>query len=227
MKTTRARSVEQLVEEQVQRWRLQHEQKKEAPQAVTMITVSRECGSGGTRLAEQLAESLDYAFFDRQVMHEIAQSAQISDRLLNSLDEKGLNMVEEWIAALIQDRHLWPDQFMRHLMKVIGTIGKNGRAVVVGRGAHFVLPPDQTLRLRVIASLEKRVASIAERYNLSNEDARTRVFKTDADRRAFSRKYFYSDLSDPLRYDLILNMDQMGVNSAAQAVKGALEQNKA
>jgi len=226
MKTRRARSVEQLVEEQVQRWHLQHAQKEESSQAVTMITVSRECGSGGTRLAEQLAESLDYAFFDRQVMLEIAQSAQISDRLLNSLDEKGLNMVEEWIAALVQDRHLWPDQFMRHLMKVIGTIGNNGRAVVVGRGAHFVLAPEQTLRVRVIASLDKRVADIAERYQISHEDARTRVFKTDADRRAFSRKYFYSDLSEPLNYDLIFNMDQMGVQSATQAVKAALEQNK-
>lgn len=224
MKTTRRRSVEQIVEDQVQQWQRMHSQKKAESHSVTVVAVSRECGSEGTRLAGKLGEELNFNVFDREVIQEIAKSAKISDRLLNTLDEKGLNMVEETIAALINERHLWPDQFIRHLMKVIGTIGRHGRAVIVGRGANFVLPADACLRLRVIAPFEKRVAGLARRYQIAQEEARKQVLKTDADRRSFSRKYFYADISDPLHYDLVINTDQLQMDAAVQAVKAAIEQ---
>ena len=99
---------------------------------------------------------------------------------------------------MANERYLWPDQFIRHLMKVIGTIGRHGSAVIVGRGANFVLPADACLRLRVIAPYEKRVANLARRYQIAEDEARKQVLKTDADRRSFSRKYFYADISDSL-----------------------------
>ena len=73
----------------------------------------------------------------------MAESAHVSVQLLETLDEKGATMLEEWISSLVDSRHLWPDQYLQHLMKIIGTIGKHGRAVVVGRGANFVLPPEK------------------------------------------------------------------------------------
>ncbi len=223
MKTTRARSVEQIVEDQVQQWqRLRSQKKAEVPE-VSVITISRECGSEGTRLAELLAEELGFSFFDREVIQEIAKSAKISDRLLNTLDEKGLNMVEESIASLVNERHLWPDQFLRHLMKVIGAIGRHGRAVIVGRGANFALSSSSNLRVRVIASLDRRVQNLSKKYQISYEEAHKLVLKTDADRRSFSRKYFYADISDPLHYDMIINTDALEMRNAVNAVKAALE----
>lgn len=223
MKTTRARSVEQIVEDQVQQWqRLRSQKKAEVPE-VSVITISRECGSEGTHLAELLAEELGFSFFDREVIQEIAKSAKISDRLLNTLDEKGLNMVEESIASLVNERHLWPDQFLRHLMKVIGAIGRHGRAVIVGRGANFALSSGSNLRVRVIASLDRRVQNLSKKYQISYEEAHKLVLKTDADRRSFSRKYFYADISDPLHYDMIINTDALEMRNAVNAVKAALE----
>ena len=57
----------------------------------------------------------------------------------------GLSILEDWISSLVYDRHMWPEEYLKHLMNIIGTIGKHGRAVVVGRGANFILPPEQTL----------------------------------------------------------------------------------
>lgn len=174
-------------------------------------------------MAELVAEELGFNFFDREVIQEIAKSAKISDRLLNTLDEKGLNTIEESIAALVNERHLWPDQFLRHLMKVIGAIGRHGRAVIVGRGANFALPTDTNLRVRVIAPLDCRVNNLSKRLSISYEEAQKLVLKTDADRRSFSRKYFYADISDPLHYDLIINTDRLEMRTAVDAVKAALE----
>jgi len=222
MKTTRTRSVEQIVEDQVQQWqRLKTPQKPETP-GVSVISISRECGSEGTRLGELLAEELGFNFFDREIIQEIAKSAKISDRLLGTLDEKGLNMVEETIAAAVNERHLWPDQFLRHLMKVIGAIGRHGRAVIVGRGANFALPVDANLRIRVIAALGRRVQNLSKRHQISYEEAQKLVLKTDADRRSFTRKYFYADISDSLHYDLIINTDRLNMRTAVQTVNSAL-----
>jgi cytidylate kinase len=223
MKATRTRSVEQIVEDQVQQWqRLKTQKKPEAPE-VSVISISRECGSEGTRLGELLAEELGFNFFDREIIQEIAKSAKISDRLLGTLDEKGLNLVEETIAAAVNERHLWPDQFLRHLMKVIGAIGRHGRAVIVGRGANFVLPADANLRIRVIASLDRRVQNLSKKHQIAYDEAQKLVLKTDADRRSFTRKYFYADMSDPLHYDLIINTDRLDMRTAVQTVKSALE----
>jgi len=223
MKATRTRSIEQIVEDQVQQWQRLKSQKKEQAPGVSVITLSRQCGSEGTQLGERLAQELGFNFFDREVIQEIAKSAKISDRLLGTLDEKGLNMVEETIAAAINERHLWPDQFLRHLMKVIGAIGRHGRAVIVGRGANFALPADANLRIRVIAPLDRRVQNISKRLSMSYDEAHKLVLKTDADRRSFSRKYFYADISDPLHYDLIINMDRLQMPNAVNTVKSALE----
>ena len=90
-----------------------------------------------------LNEKLGIDIFHQEVIHKIAESADVSETVLETLDERGLNTLEHWISSLVHERHLWPDRYMQHLMKVIGTIGNHGRAVIVGRGANFILPADK------------------------------------------------------------------------------------
>jgi cytidylate kinase len=156
----------------------------------------------------------------------MAESAQVSVRLLETLDEKGVSVLEEWISSLVDRRHLWPDRYLQHLMKIIGTIGKHGRAVVVGRGGNFVLPPDKRLSIRVIAPLETRLKNVSQAYDVSVDDVKPRVLKTESDRRAFVKKYFNDDITNPLNYDLIINTGILSIDDAANAVNGALSELK-
>ena len=130
----------------------------------------------------------------------------------------------DWISSLVYERHLWPDEYLQHLMKVIGTIGKHGRAVIVGRGAQFVLPPVDNLRVRVIAPMRKRIRNAVAELGVSESEAQKIILRTDADRRSFSRKYFYADVSDPINYDLVINMDRMDLETAAKTIIAALNQ---
>ena len=222
MKTT-TRSMERLIEEQMHRWQLMHREKKVEKDVLPIITISREPGSGGKIVAQKLAAMLDVELFHQEVLHEMAKRAEVSQQMLATMDERGLSILEDWISSLVHDRHMWPDEYLRHLMNVIGTIGKHGRAVVVGRGANFVLPPEQRFRVRISAPRRFRVQNVAREFNISEDEAKRRVIQTESNRKAFIRKYFNSDIADPDNYDLILNTDTLSLDNATKIIAAALE----
>ena len=218
----KTRSIEQIVEEQVRRWQIIQTEEKKTDERISVITISREPGSGGNILAERLSQHLDFDLFYQEFIHKMAESAHVSIRLLETLDEKGASVLEEWISSLVDKRHLWPDRYLQHLMKIIGTIGKHGRAVIVGRGANFVLPPEKRISLRVISPLETRVQNVSQAFGASAAEARSRILKTESDRKAFIKKYFNEDIQNPLNYDVIINTEALSIDDAVNAVAGVL-----
>ncbi len=219
---TKSRSIQKIIEEQMRRWQLMRAQKPGEEPGMPVITISREPGSGGRIVAKRLAEKLELEVFHQEVLHEMAKSAEVSAQLLETLDEKGLSVLEDWISSLVYDRHLWPDQYLYHLMKVIGTIGKHGRAVIVGRGANFILPPDNRFRIRVVAPQKLRIQRVAENFSISEDEAERRVIRTESDRRAFIRKYFNADIADPINYDLVINTGTLSIDNAADIIIAAV-----
>ena len=222
----KARSIDQIIEEQVRRWQLTRTEEKKKDERVSVITISREAGSGGNVLAKRLSDQLGFDLFYQEFIHNMAESAHVSVRLLETLDEKGLSVLEEWLSSIVDKRHLWPDQYLQHLMKIIGTIGRHGRAVIVGRGANFVLPREKRLSVRLILPLEDRIRNVSQEYEISSEEARARVLKTESDRKAFIKKYFNEDISNPYNYDLVINTGTLSIDDAVNAVRGVMRQLK-
>jgi len=220
---TKTRSIQQIIEEQVQKWNIMRTEKREEKADIPVITISREAGSGGQLVAKGIAKRLGFDLFHREVIQEMAESAQVNSRLLETLDEKGLSMLEDWVSSLVHERHLWPDQYLQHLMKVIATIGRHGRAIIVGRGANFVLPPEKRFRVRIVAPQELRVQNVARDLDIPVNEAKRRVIRTNSDRRAFIRKYFNADISDPINYDLVINTETLSVDVAIDTVCSAIK----
>jgi cytidylate kinase len=221
MKTS-IRSIEKIIEEQMRRWQLMHTEKKAEKKVLPVITVSREPGSGGRIVAQELATKLNAEVFHQEVLHAMAKRAEVSEQMLATIDERGLSILEDWISSLVYDRHMWPDEYLQHLMNVIGTIGKHGQAVVVGRGANFILPPEQRFRVRITAPRRLRIQNVSRAFNLSENEAKRRVIKTESDRKAFIRKYFNADIADPDNYDLIINTEILSVAHATNVIAAAL-----
>jgi len=107
-------------------------------------------------------------------------------------------------------------------MKVIGAIGEHGRAIIVGRGANFVIPPENRFRLRIVAPQNVRIANVARTFDVTTEDAKRRIIRTESDRRAFVRKYFNADIADPVNYDFVINTGALEIDKAVDAVIAAL-----
>jgi cytidylate kinase len=213
------RSVERLVEEQLQKWNLRGtERKKKGVKPGLAITISREPGCGGTEIAKRLAKQLDMDLFGGQIIQKVAESVEMSTKVIESLDEKEMTKRDDWLTALFESRHLWPDRYLHHLTKVIGTIGRYGNAVILGRGANYILPEENTFRVRFIAPMEVKLKNV---IRTTREEAEKYIMKTESERRAFVRQYFHSDLTDMDHYDMTINMGKISVDAAVETVKCA------
>lgn len=187
-----------------------------------VVALSMEPGSDGCRVAKGLADQLGYDLFHRSIIHAIAASARTSDKIVESLERDRLSGVQDFISSLINQQYIHPDIYLEHLMKVVATIGKHGHAVVVGRGAGFILPPEECISIRVVAPIQVRIEKIAAAFNASREEAKRRIMIRESRRRAFVRHSFNQNINDPMHYDLVLNTGRMSVTAAIAAAQGAL-----
>ncbi|MCX5834758.1 MAG: cytidylate kinase-like family protein [Deltaproteobacteria bacterium] len=211
------RSSDKMIEEHIKRWQMDQKKKYKKP-IRPVITMSRLPGAMASDLAQKLAKDLDIDLFDQEIVEKIATNADKSQRIVESLDEQDRSILEEWITAL-GENHMWSYEYLQHLTQVVGTIGAHGHAVIVGRGASYILPKEVCLRVLVVAPLEVRVQNVMRTYSASEKEAKRQVMRTDADRKAFIQKYFQADMMDPTNYDLVINTNNIDIDLAARIVK--------
>jgi len=217
---TRRRSTEAIIEEQVRKWTLLSKENKRKP-FEPAVAISRLPGSGGDQIAQKLADHLGFDFFDAEIIHKVAENARLSSACIHTLDEKGISWVENWVLALRNERYLWRGEFIRQLANVIGVIGKHGRAVILGRGASFILPPAECLRVLVVAPLDVRIENVKKELSVSAEEAKQRVVTTESERKAYIRQYFHAEFLDPIQYDLVLNTAYMNPDASLGTIEAA------
>lgn len=223
MKIEHGRPIEKIIEEQVKLWESRRLEKKKQQPALPVIAVSRQAGSGGHLLARQLAKDLGRDLFDHEIIQTIAENAHMRTLAASTLDERAVSAIESMISAVTDKEHLWPEEYLGHLMRVIGTIAKHGNAVILGRGANLILPHKETLRVRTVAPFEVRVRNAAEWLSLSLDEARDKTMRLEADRVAFIKKYFNAEIDKPENNDLIINTENTTIDAAVEIVKAALK----
>jgi cytidylate kinase len=226
------KSIDQILDQQIQKWNLESQRQARAAAArpPLTVTVSRDVGCRGEQLARRLAQELRYDIFDQELIQQVADSAHISASVVATVDEKWRSVMEDWIAGWADHRSLWLDDYLKHLVKVVGAIGRHGRAVIVGRGANFILGRQKEFnvwRIRLIAPPERRAEALAQERRMAFEDALKFVARADAERQAFIRKYFNADINDPLNYDMVLNVENITVEEGTALLKAAIVQREA
>lgn len=95
---------------------------------------------------------------------------------------------------------------------------------IVGRGAQYFLPPLCAVRVRLVAPLETRAKRVAERWNLSLEEARLKVEEVDRERAAFIRRIFKKDAGSPLNQDITINTGRINIETAVKIVLAVLQE---
>jgi cytidylate kinase len=207
-------SIETFVKDQIERW------SKQIQSQVPVLTISSEPGSGGRIIAQALAKRLNIDLFDREIVKEIAESAHISGAVIETMEKERFSGVQDFIASLVNDRYLWPGVYLDHLMKVVAAIASHGNAIIVGRGANFLIPLDDRLSIRIVAPLETRIQKVAKEFGVRREEAKRRVIHRENKRAAFIRQSFNAEVASPNNYDLVINTQKLDVDSAVGAVIG-------
>ncbi len=217
-----SKSIQKIINEQIKRWEIGNREDKPIQETINVITISRESGSQGYEVAKQLCRETGFDLFHHEIVDTMVETSKSSRVLLETLDERGMNIVDDIVSNFVSEHHLWSDEYSKFLFKILGTIGKHGNAVILGRGANCVLKKQKTLRVRIVAPMIVRRDHIQRSLDLSKDDTQKHIISTDANRSAFVKRYFNSDATDPANYDLILNTGTLSVEKAVQVIKCAI-----
>ena len=191
------------------------------PQAATSlftITLSREVGTGGTEIAQEVGTRLGWAVYDHKLLERIALDAGVRASLLESVDEHRGIWLKEAFEGLFAVPYIGEPAYVHHLVKTVLALGAHGECVIVGRGAAFVLPAASTLRVRLVAPCEHRIAALSQRLGLDRARAGEKVLALDKERVGFVRDYFQHDPRNPRYYDLVLNTARFSVAECAELI---------
>ena len=171
-----------------------------------------------------LSQRLGWKIFDKELVEYISQNAHVRQNMVEMFDEKTQNEIHNWVFTLLDHDALGSDKYFKHLVTTITTIAEHGRAIILGRGANFILPCHRALKLKVTAPLKNRVTEIMKKFEISEKEAFERVHLADKGRLAFIRRFFHHDTEELVSYDLILNLGTLSLSDAENIVVQALKQ---
>jgi cytidylate kinase len=223
--TTPIRSLEVRAEnlEHAQRhWLERGREQSTAPAPALSVALMREAGTPGTSVAREVGARLGWQVYDHELLERIAQESGLRLNLLQSVDERQKNWLQEYVEALGAVPVVNENTYARHLVQTVLSLGALGRCVIVGRGAAFILPGERTLRVRLVGLLDERIDGAARRQGMSRQDAARWVEETDRERTRFVRDHFLKDSADPHQYDLVLNSSHWSVPECAGLIVDAV-----
>lgn len=216
----------QLVDEQVKRWLAEQAKRKAQPRVTPeppkpLVTISREAGANGTSLGRAVARKLGFELWDQELVQRVAAEKGAPEALFAAVDEHARSRIQDLLAGILMGDVGTETEYLASLGRVIHSIAEHGSAVIVGRGAHYVLAPAEALRVRVVAPLEDRVRVIAGTRGLGDREARAEVERIDHERLAFNRHHYGRNAADPVAYDIVVNTGSFPLDAAADVVVGA------
>lgn len=216
-------TIHQLVDRRVKEWQARETMAVQPTPFHPVLTISRLCGAGGLALGQAVAERLDFALYDKQIVEGIAQNANVMGAVVESVDERTRNTIEAGIAEILTGSRMSYDEYLGQLSRVVLTLVRHGRSVLVGRGAHHIIDPKSRLAVRVVAPLDQRVKRRVALTGVEWDEAAREVERTDKGRADFIRRHFQADDNDSLNYDITINTAQLSVEQAADIVFRAFQ----
>ncbi len=179
-----------------------------------IITIAREFGSGGRELGRCLAEKLQIAYYDREILSEISQRTSFTEDYIQQVVERqptapmtlGLSrgLVSQNAPALPQNQAIYQAQ-----ASIIREMAERSDCVLVGRCADYILREEKPFRIFVYADMQSRIQRCRARAEagekLTDREYRQQITKMDKARASYYS--FYTDLKwgDKLNYELCVN----------------------
>lgn len=225
---TMVRRVEQIVNEQVNRWRLEQRElrrgKRPPARAANVIAVSNSYGSQGIPIGRRIGEIMSIPVYDREVVEHIATNAKVRVDIVETLDEHAQGAMDDYITGLFREQSFYQDDYARELTRTIVTLWHHGPCVIIGHGCCHIVPRSHSLAVRLTGPEATRAMRVQNLEALPMiEDAKRRLARVDAEREAFIRKFFGVRIDDPLAYDMIINTARFDTQSCAETIVEAFK----
>ena len=199
-----------------------------------IITISRQFGTGGHEIGAELAKRLGVKVLDKQILNEVASR---------------MRAVEDAIEKIELRNPLWRDDFtnfyrtyMLHAeyngqekdktshalfqaqADVIRHIANEESCVIIGRcGFDIFANHPNALKIFIHSSLDCRKRRIAEKYDISEQDAAAMIVDNDFSRELYTKTFTGRDWTDACNYDIALDVRKFGVNGAVDFLMSCIE----
>ena len=186
-----------------------------------IITISREFGSGGRFIGEQIAQKCGIEFYDKKIIEHVAKELGISEQIVANQGEyapAGSIFSYAFVGRDITGVFL-SDQIFNIQQKLIKDIAQKEPCVIVGRCADYILSDrDDVLNVFIHGDMPEKVQRICKLYNVAEADAAKMITETDKRRR--TNYNFYTDQKWGMakNYTLSLNSSQLGYERCGEII---------
>jgi len=209
---------------------------------MSVITISRQYGSGGDEIAAQVCEQLGYKYFDKQLMSKIASDVSLAEVQMSDISEdsyKGRSFLERllvpssrvktaeirsWTRDTSGGRSVLVESLdeeatINLVRATVEAVYKLDDIVIVGRGGQAILQNmPGVLHVRIEAPQEKRIRYIQQQEQLGEAEARDLINEKDKAAETYLRRFHSVNWNNPLLYHLVLNTGKFETRAAMQLI---------
>ena len=197
-----------------------------------IITIEREYGAGGSIVAERLAKHFGWQLLDQELTARIAAEASVDHSVVCSCDEhidRPLRRLAkvfwrgsyERMLPMNDERFFDADCMVEMATKIIGRAGEEGRCVIVGRGAPYLLRGRKdAFHVFLYAPRDFKIQRLSRR--MGEREAIELVDTIDRERSEFIKRYFNKEWPCRSLYNLMLNTS-CGVDTAVETILNTMK----
>ena len=193
----------------------------------SIITISREFGSGGRTIGKLVAERLGYQFYDRELVNKVAERSGFSPEFIEESGEyasakSSLLFAMATAGQYSADGLSMHDRLYIEQSRFIEELAEQGRCVIVGRCADYILREHKDcLHVFIHADMESRAKRIVERYGKKDKSPEKRLAEKDQKRRVYYKNYTGRNWGQAQNYDLCLNSGVLGEEACVELIVAA------
>lgn len=182
-----------------------------------IVTISREFGSGGREIGKRLAEELGFAYYDKEIITEIAKQTGMTEEYIQNISEKGVYPYTfQFARTFSMSSVLQANQtdVLVAQQKVLKEIASKGNCVIVGRGANVILQEYHPMNLFVYSDMESKINRCKMKRKdeeLSDKEIENKILQVDKDRRNYHTIISNIEWGDKKNYHLCINTSGMDV----------------
>ena len=197
---------------------------------MSVITISRLYGSGGSEVAELVSKELGWSLLDNAVIDAVAARLGVSREEVAAREERVPSLVQrlaealslgsqDWLAPLAEKRSPTDEQLVEVTHRIVEEAIARGPLVLVGRGAQEMLAQRaDALHVFCYAPRGALIARSMQRDRLDEQAASRLVDETNARREQWIKKHWNRSWREHSQYHLSVNTDWLGIEGAADLI---------
>lgn len=188
-----------------------------------IINVGRQFGSGGRLVALALGRKLGIPVYDQELIAKAAEQSGFSKELFANSDEKrNLLALSSFIVDVGRfgsaDNYMSDNQLFVIQSNVIRSLADKGPAIFIGRCSDYILRDRKCLDVFVTATDDVRIKRVAERMNITPEQADSLMRKKDRTRETYYNYYTFGNWGVASNYDLCVDSSVLGIEGTADMI---------